>query len=181
MNSQLLRKKTMRFICLCRHENAGCVLVDPMDDSRPRDAIDAGQVATAVIQQCIHKCPVRMPRSRMHDHVLRLVDNNDITVFIQNIKRNVLWNNLWFHSFRNLKFNRVAGIYHVFGTRRTPVQQNIFIFDQFLKKCAGILGNFISKILVQPRSSVFCVHSKTSFSVLSAHDLSPSSALRCLF
>ena len=72
---------------LGHHQGAGGVLVEPVDDPRPELGADAAEVR-AVIEQAVDERPGVMARGRMHDQPRRLVDHQDVGVFVQDVERN---------------------------------------------------------------------------------------------
>ena len=71
----------MRAVVFGDEQQARRVPVEPVDDSRPQHAADAGQV-DAVGEQRVHKCMPRVARRRMHGQAGRLIDNQQVVVFI---------------------------------------------------------------------------------------------------
>lgn len=63
------------------------ILVDTMDDSGALLAPDTRQVATEMVQQCVHKCPRGRTRRRMHDHAHGFVDHKQVGIFVENGER----------------------------------------------------------------------------------------------
>ena len=91
-----------------RHNNEPrSVLVEPVDDAWARDAADTGE-SWAVVEKGVYEHSREMPWSRMDDHSWRLVDDDHVVVFENDVERNGLrfWNrrNWW----RNLYFDLVG-------------------------------------------------------------------------
>jgi hypothetical protein len=57
-----------------------------MDNPRSQHAIDPGKIF-AVMDQGIHKCPCRIPRSRMDDHPRWFVYYDNRWILVENGKR----------------------------------------------------------------------------------------------
>ena len=86
---ELLAKMRVRRIVFCDQNQAGRILIKPVDDSRPPLAADAGKVVH-VIKQRVHQRSVFVSGRRMHHHAAGFVDNGNIRILIENIKRNIL-------------------------------------------------------------------------------------------
>lgn len=76
------------------HHDAGGVLVEPVDDARAHDATDAGQAIPAVGEQRIDECPRAMAGRGMNHQAGRLVDDDEGGIFIDDVKRDGLWERL---------------------------------------------------------------------------------------
>ena len=87
---ELPGKTFVRLIGLCDYQQAGCVLVDPVDDARPRDAPDTGKLAFAMVEQRIDQRPVRISGCGMHYHAGRLVHDDQMLILEHNIDRDIL-------------------------------------------------------------------------------------------
>ena len=61
-------------IILAHHQHTGRVHIDPMDDPRAHDSVDAGELILAMVYQRIDQSPRIMPCRRMDNHPLRLID-----------------------------------------------------------------------------------------------------------
>ena len=62
------------------HEQAGGVLVDPVDDPRPRNPADTRQLTGTVMQQRVDQRPVEVARRRMDHQPGGLVDHDQVLV-----------------------------------------------------------------------------------------------------
>ena len=71
-----------------------------MDDARTRHATDARE-RRAVPQQRVDECAGKMPGRRMYHHSRRLVDDDQVVIFEDDIKRNRLCFGLGRHRRRN--------------------------------------------------------------------------------
>jgi len=85
---QLGRQGFVRGVVLGDGQQAGRVLVYAMHDARTLDAADAGQVL-AVMQQGVDERAGVCARRGMHDHIRRLVDDDDVAVLIDDVQRDV--------------------------------------------------------------------------------------------
>jgi len=71
----------MGLICLCDDQTTARVFIEPMHDSRPLLAADAGQL-WKMMQQGVDQRVLAMARAWMNHQPGRLVDHNQIAVFI---------------------------------------------------------------------------------------------------
>src|SRR5690606_4794335 len=90
MISELGRELSMRLICLRDHQNSTGVLVESMNDSRPVPSAERGERTAAMMQQGIDERPAADPRSGRDDHARRLLDHDDMLVFMQDGQRHRL-------------------------------------------------------------------------------------------
>ena len=97
---ELLRQSLMRRIGLGDHEQARRVLVQPMDNSRPLDAADAREAISAVGDQGVYEGARRVSRRRVNDETRRLVDHDQIVVFIDGVERKIFALDAGYFRFR---------------------------------------------------------------------------------
>jgi hypothetical protein len=86
MGLELFRESQMGCIPFGNHEETGGLFVQSVDDSWSKLAADPGEVLTAK-QESIDQCVASMTRRRMYHHAGRLVDYEQVLVFVQNIQR----------------------------------------------------------------------------------------------
>ena len=89
-------------------------------------------------EKCVHQGSRRMTSRRMHNHARRLVDNNHVVIFVNDIKRYIFGNDI-----------RVLGLWYanlVCLTRFDPVVRlsygpgagtNLAVADERLHACAA--------------------------------------------
>ena len=75
---------------LGHHHQAGGVLVEPVHDARPLDAADAGQAVAAMGDQRVDQRALGVAGGRMHHQALRLVDDDERVVLVDDIERDRL-------------------------------------------------------------------------------------------
>ena len=122
MLCKLCGKRLVRFIILRYHQKPTRIFIDSMHDSRTDNPIDGRKSVRAVKHNCIDKCSGVIADCRMHDHALRLIDNQHILIFIYNVERNVLRLDYKLLRLRNRKFHAVAGLYFIlFRSHRLAV------------------------------------------------------------
>ncbi len=66
-----------------------CLLVESVDNALAAFAGPPGERSTAPLQR-VDECAGPIPRRRMHDHSCRLVDDENIVVFVDDVQRNGL-------------------------------------------------------------------------------------------
>ena len=74
-------------IILADDERTCRVFIDPVDDSRPQNAVNSRKALSAVIENCIYKSPVRVSRCRMYGHSLGLIDDKEVIILIKDVQR----------------------------------------------------------------------------------------------
>jgi hypothetical protein len=79
---ELRGQRLMRVVVLGDHHQPGRVLVEPVHDARPADAADAGRLAPQWAISALTSVPLSVPRGRVHDQALRLVDDDDVVVLM---------------------------------------------------------------------------------------------------
>jgi hypothetical protein len=82
---KLPRKGTMGRVILGSHHDPRGSFIEAVNDPGPRDTTDSGKVP-AVIQQGIDKSARRVTMGWMNYHMGSLVDDNEITVFIEDFQ-----------------------------------------------------------------------------------------------
>ena len=88
------------------HDDAGGVLVDPVDDARAGDAADAGEARARVVQQGVDEGAAFAPRRRVDRHAGRLVDHDQVLVLEEHAERDGL--GLWLGGDRRRDLDAVA-------------------------------------------------------------------------
>lgn len=80
---QLTGQDGLGFERACNHHQPGRFLVEPMHDTRTRQA--GGGIAVPV-QQAVEQRAAPVARSRVHDHARGLVDDNERVVFVDDLE-----------------------------------------------------------------------------------------------
>ena len=109
-------------------DGAGRILIDSVDDSGAQNAVDAGEISAAVIQNRIDQCSAAVACRRMYDHPLWLIDDQKIIILVQNIKRNVFWLHVQFFRFRQKHQNGITGGNLAACFLRFSVDRNLSVF-----------------------------------------------------
>ena len=107
-------------MCLIRlgcNQNAGCFLVEAVDNTGSPDPANPLEAVTAMIQQGVDKSTAPIARCRMDHHACRLVDDDQVLVLIQDFQRDVLRLRLGIVGFGHLQHDDVIGLEAVIGFR----------------------------------------------------------------
>lgn len=125
-----------------------------MDDSRSKRIANGGQVP-AMGKECVDKGAVRVSRSRVDDHSGRLVDGEQMFVFVEDIEGDCFRCEGAFGS--DLKAN--LDLVVCFGGNsffyRLAVEKDKTVFNQLLKIGAGKEGVVEGEQLIDPLPSFF--------------------------
>ena len=79
----------VRGIVLCDHHDARRPAIEPVHDAGPELPTDATEVVH-VMQQRIHQRPAVVARRWMHHHARRLVEDDDVGVFVEDREGQIL-------------------------------------------------------------------------------------------
>ncbi len=86
MGGELVAQRLMRRVVLGDDEEAGRSLVEPMHDAGALDAADAGKAVAAMGDERVDQRAARVSGARMHDEVRRLVDDDDVAIFVNHVE-----------------------------------------------------------------------------------------------
>src|SRR5215831_241939 len=84
---KLPAERSMGVVRLRHHQQPGSVLVEAVNDARPFDPADARKAGTALCDEGVDQGAGSVSGSRMNDQALRLVDDNDRVVFVDDLER----------------------------------------------------------------------------------------------
>lgn len=129
---KLSGKALMSNIIFADDKRSGRILVDPVNDAWPEDTVDPGQTVSAVIQQSIYQSVLIMPRGGMNDHILRLIDDEETIILIENVERDVLGQNRRLLIVGNCQVNPVSGLDFIIGSDRPVRDKNALILQKLL-------------------------------------------------
>jgi hypothetical protein len=91
--SELRRELPVRLVVLGDNQQAARFFIQTMNNAWAQFTADARKISEAVEQRVDQRAPisrvVRCPRSRMHHHAGRLVDYDQIVIFIDNVERDI--------------------------------------------------------------------------------------------
>ena len=103
----VLDKYDMPIAIFTGHYQPGGVLIYTMHDARPELSIYTRQTVATVKHESIYQGIISMARGRMYHQPFWLVDDYDIIVLINNIKRDVAW----LRSTKKLRLYNVRKLY----------------------------------------------------------------------
>ena len=89
MVGELRGQRLVGLVVFRHHHQPGRVLVQPVHDAGPPHAADAGKAGAAMGDQRIHQRAGFMAGGRMHHQPLRLVDDDEVVVLIDDIERDI--------------------------------------------------------------------------------------------
>ena len=130
---QLFGNFTVCVVILADDDGTGGIFIDAVYDSGTQDAIDAAQILSAVIQDCVHERSAPVPGSRMYDHSLGFVDDKNIAVLIKNIDRNIFRFDVRNNFIRKREINLIALRHAQAVSCRPAVQLHIPVLYKFLQ------------------------------------------------
>lgn len=130
------------------YEQAGSVFVETMHNAGPR-FIELRYVLK-MMQQRVRECAGAMAIRGMHDHARGFIHHDEILVFINNLQREVLRNQLarWFG--RNVDVNRFAGRNDMACFRRLAIDGDRAAFDEQLQLRARKIRHMLGEIFIEP-------------------------------
>ena len=99
----------MSRVVFCNADESRRVLVNTVYDTRAHHTADARKGTFAVIEKCGHERACVMSRRRMYYHSLRLVDDDNISVFVNNVERDILRSHVKLLRLRESEDQYVAG------------------------------------------------------------------------
>ena len=98
----------MRAVILGCDQETRRVLVEPVHDARAAHATNAGQARTAMGDQGVDQRSCRVSRSRVHHKARGLVDDDDVLVLVDDLKRDRLAPGFGFDRLRQVDYDRLA-------------------------------------------------------------------------
>ncbi len=105
---ELLGQRFVRAVVLRRHHQPGRVLVEPVHDARALDAADPGKACPAMGDQRVDQRAGLVACGGMHHEAARLVDDDDVVIFIDDIERDIFADWLGRDRFRHVDCDRIA-------------------------------------------------------------------------
>lgn len=137
MSLDLRRQSAMSRIRLGSHHDPRRILVQAVNDAGTDNTVYAGQLAVAMMEQGIDQGAVTVSRRRMDDHAARLIDNDDIAVFINDLQRNILCRRRFRRRFRQQNGQQLPGGHAIIGLYGLATDSRPSLTDQRLHKSAG--------------------------------------------
>ena len=144
MVGELGRKTLMRLIGLGGYQDAGCILVEAVDDAGSPHATNSLEAAAAMVKKCVDQCAVPVSRCRMNHHSRRLVDYNEMLVLVQDFQRNGFGPGFCIIGFRNLQDQRIIRLEAVTGlAQHLAIATDRAFLDQRLDARARDMGRHL--------------------------------------
>lgn len=134
VDTKLTREPNVGAIRLRHHHDPGNISIETVNDAGPQHPADAGEGAGAVREEGIHECAARVARGRMDHETCRLLDHEEILVFVQHLERDRLGRGAGRTGIREPHLEVLAGSH--FGRRlmdRGPVTPDGALDDQRLQ------------------------------------------------
>ncbi len=141
----------MRAVVLGHHHQAGGVLVEPVHDAGAPLAADAGETVAAMRDQRIDQRAGPMSGGGMNHEIAGLVDDDDVAVFMDDVKRDRLGLRRGRFGGRDIHGQCSAGIDAVARIAdRRPVDGDGAGFDQGLEAGSRQLGDMPRQHAIEP-------------------------------
>ena len=131
---ELRHQTLMRRVGLRHHQAAARAFVEPVNDTGARNAADAGELATAVMQKRVDKRVFEIAGSGMHDDAGGFVEHDQVGVLVQNVERNFFRQRFQWTRWRNFDAHFVAGTHPVTRFDRLTVDEDLAVGDYFLQE-----------------------------------------------
>ena len=124
---ELLTQVGQRTLRLAQHHESGGVLVQTVDQPRPRLGLigKAGHVLK-VMQDAIHQRARVIPMARVHHQIHRLVEHQEVVVLIEDVQIHGLRNQFKFiHRLRQLHRDHILGLHLVVALDRLAIDPDV--------------------------------------------------------
>jgi len=121
-------------------EAARGVFVQAVDDAGALDTADAGELAFAMVKEGIDQGAVGISRSRVNDHAMRFVQDDEVIVLENDVQWDILGAGDIRHSLGDDDGDGVTLFHRVARLRRLAVDKNVLLADQRLDAGAGEVG-----------------------------------------
>ena len=151
---QLRHQLGMRLDGLGHHHQPGGVLVEAMDDTGARHIDDIRHM----VQQGIEQRTVGMPGSRMHHQPGRLVDDQQVLVFVDDIQCNVLGQPFALGFLLGLQRQQRTGMYRVARTQHGAIHGQTPLLDPGAQARTRVLREQLRGDLVKALAAQFVRH-----------------------
>lgn len=134
-----LRDQTLvRDIGLRDDDAAARAFVEPVDDAGPFDAADAGELAPAMVEQCVDEGVLEVASGGVDDHAGGFVDDDEVGIFVEHGERDGFWLVFQRAGSRNLNRDGIAGARLVTRLAGFAVNKHLRVIDQFLEERPGM-------------------------------------------
>src|SRR6266481_4158607 len=113
-------------VILCNDKAAARLLVETMNDAGALFPADSRQRG-AVVEERVNQSVLAMTSARVNNKPRWLVDNDQIVVFKENLKWDLLWKGLNFFQWRLGELNLIAGPDEIARARACAIERDEFI------------------------------------------------------
>ena len=145
----------MRGIVFRDDKKPGCFFIQPMHDAGALDTADAGKFIAAIGKQRIDERAVMIAGAGMHDHAGRLIDDDDVLVFVNNFQINLLRLRYGLDRRRHGDFKNITWFHFIRAVIKfLAVQQQVTALDQLLEAGARIIWRMGCQHLVEAQALV---------------------------
>ena len=144
----------MRRVVLRDDESAAGLFVETMNNPRAFLSPNAGKIA-AVGEQRVHERMLLMTRARMHDNSGRLVQDEEVVVFENDIERDLLRLGFDFLDLGFPHFHVVAGADEIARPGRFAIVGDELAANQRLQSGPGKRGKRLGQKTVEPLPGLF--------------------------
>lgn len=117
-------------VSLGGHHKATGILIETVDDAGPLDSADARQGIAAMSEKSIDQSAVRVAGCGMHNQPRRFVDDDELVIFVNHMKGNVLGPGRRLFGLRHDNMEFLAGFDFECG-----------VFDRVLTTCHMTVGD----------------------------------------
>jgi len=124
------------------HEAARGVLVEAVDDPGALDAADAAEASPAVVKESVDEGAVRITGRRVNDKAPRLVDHDEVIVFVKDVQGDVAGEDFAWLGRRQAHRNPVAGSNAGAGPGRRVIEEDVTRFQESLDAGTAQFGEF---------------------------------------
>ena len=156
MLGKLLGQSPVRPVIFGRNQQPAGIFVNTVNNARTFHPSHSGQIIPAMVKQSIHQSAAESPRRRMNSHPRRLVDHNQVFVFIDHFQRNIFRLRLGGFRRRNFNLITVAGTNFIgIVCQHVVIAADHALLNQPLHLRAGNIGNRQRQKLIQPQSFMF--------------------------
>ena len=159
---QLCDQLRLRLNGLGHHHKAGGVLVQAVHDTRTRHIDNVRHV----VQQGVEQGAIGMTGSRMHHQARRLVDHQDIVVFIDDIEFDVLGDPFTLSFLLGNQFKNSATMDNVSRADNRAVHSQAAVFDPGGKARARVLSEELGGDLIEALAAQFGRHLCAKFNFI---------------
>lgn len=108
------------------------IFVEPMDDAGPLDAADAGELTLAMVEEGVDEGAIWISGGRVDDEADRLVDDDVLVVFVDDIKGDVLREDLGALGLWNADRDEIPFGDRLLGPGGGVVEEDVLRFEKRL-------------------------------------------------